>query len=387
MTTDPRHLSLEGRPRREGDGNSSTNADVGASTNLLAALLHYDDTDDDDDGEEEEEEEEEEHKQQGQCQGQGQVIRPPEGTQESAALVGSHGEVAKQSRQGWASSQCETGTNDHDVGEISRLKRVALEVKACAGDEASMPEHGSGKAKAPKDEKKEKRKKERSERSSGTWLPSITELIGGAGPLTVDKTVRPQHEDTHLGRKRTFEHVEGNFAVHVYIPLIPGGMVCHRPDTESGQAGTELKSFESQVTGYLQASMRALDAAASDVSSPLKDVKFVPEQDIRNLHLSLSRTWPLKKFELEGFFRLVVGELRSLIRKCPEILSSDSPRLGDIEFYRNDECTRLFATWSILDPVSASVTSASTNREEGEPACFHHIRALIRAIDRKYIVA
>ena len=104
------------------------------------------------------------------------------------------------------------------------------------------------------------------------------------------------------GRVRSFPHVEGNFATHVYVPVeFPRGG-SRRALTEALAAfKTRMPSLQPCGSSTISPSSSAAAAAAGPSSSPAvkhQDDKHVARDENallpRELHVSLSRVFPIR---------------------------------------------------------------------------------------------
>eukprot|EP00743_Colponemidia_sp_Colp-15_P005313 GILK01005713.1.p1 GENE.GILK01005713.1~~GILK01005713.1.p1 ORF type:complete len:265 (-),score=21.07 GILK01005713.1:183-977(-) len=140
-------------------------------------------------------------------------------------------------------------------------------------------------------------------------LPSAASFFSPAVP-------HDQRDDQsrHHGRKRTFEHVEGQFATHIYI-VVPVAAV----EALTGRAIDMLQQASGQT---------------SPVVTPL---------NCNELHLSLSRTFTVQFHLIEPLLARLQQEL------CrPPSLGAFSVSLRDVELFSNDERTRWFSSLSVL---------------------------------------
>ena len=107
----------------------------------------------------------------------------------------------------------------------------------------------------------------------------------------------------HQGRKRTFEHVEGNWPTYVYIPVVNN---------------KELVEIQDSILGKLKKKF-------SEKLHP-----FPAEE----CHISLSRTLPVRHYWIEPMFK----KLKELIRQVHTFNYS----VRGLKVYCNDEKTRTF---------------------------------------------
>ncbi|XP_058207479.1 uncharacterized protein LOC131320698 isoform X2 [Rhododendron vialii] len=123
-------------------------------------------------------------------------------------------------------------------------------------------------------------------------------------------------------RVRSFPHVEGNYALHVYIPV-------RIPPTPKKELTQFLKRVSSLVPGL----------NAIDVDIPLEvlcpdDLKLEQVSLGRVFHISLGRTVPIRVHQIES----VVAMLRQKLQFQRRYLIDFS----EWEVFVNDDCTRSF---------------------------------------------
>ncbi len=298
--------------------------------------------------------------------------------------------------------------------------------------------------KEKKDKKDKKEKKEKKDKKEARVLLSDEEADDGAFrkrkavlnepvlPAPKFATLATEHNDEektqHQGRTRKFEHVEGNWAVHVYIPL--------HFETDAATLLT--------ITNVLEEWKRFQSSSSSESSSchdhPALQLSF-EQSPLESLHVSLSHTAPIRDFEIEPFLSALAAELAQLGTSVSSTSTSSCTSvalqhvtsfviptalsmppiditLSGVEFYRNDDSTRVFAALQVHDqnrstssPTSITVDSSSTHdalydapiavaqnvdakervtqesiRDKEslfstDPQCFNPLRDLSRAVD------
>jgi hypothetical protein len=169
-------------------------------------------------------------------------------------------------------------------------------------------------------------------------LPSAADLLSGAIPLDMPCPIPSlPMKDRHQGRKRNFEHVEGNFATVVYIPV----------DSNRQLLGTLREAYS-----HIQDTLPSLVPLVPELDSKAatKPVAAVPLPSSGPgpfpLHVSLSRTVPIK-----------ATQMHSLISTLQDCLGQalDSSRasqrftLHGLECYVNDFSSRTFAAVEVAD--------------------------------------
>eukprot|EP00301_Raphidiophrys_heterophryoidea_P024135 c7737_g1_i1.p1 GENE.c7737_g1_i1~~c7737_g1_i1.p1 ORF type:complete len:278 (-),score=60.86 c7737_g1_i1:525-1358(-) len=134
--------------------------------------------------------------------------------------------------------------------------------------------------------------------------------------------------EKHGGRARIFPHIEGNYATHVFIPLDPS------PALEAGIR---------DVLGHVGAHHGEL-------------VRILPPDPI---HISLTRTFALRKHQIDPFVRLV--------RDAVALIPVFSSELSTAKYFHNDSNTRSFVSLCVCRTISNhdnsiyNITNANTN--------------------------
>ena len=123
----------------------------------------------------------------------------------------------------------------------------------------------------------------------------------------------PSHSVTaaHQGRVRSFPHVEGNWATHVFIPIPASASLLQL----LAECGSELQPAGLPFT--------PLPASA--------------------LHLSLSRTVVLRFHQIQPFTSALTSSLSSVLPLPAPLLLS----LASLRFYTNDQRTRSFCSLAV----------------------------------------
>ncbi|XP_050223896.1 uncharacterized protein LOC126673704 [Mercurialis annua] len=137
-------------------------------------------------------------------------------------------------------------------------------------------------------------------------------------------------------RVRSFEHVEGNYALHVYIPV-------HIPATSKKEIILFLKKVSTLVPGL----------HVVDVDIPLdtlrKDDRKLEQIAVgREFHISLGRTVPIRVHQIDS----VVSMLRQRLQlKKPYWID-----FSKWEVFVNDEKTRTFLSLEVVTGGLAEIT-------------------------------
>lgn len=200
-------------------------------------------------------------------------------------------------------------------------------------------------------------------------------LARGAGETaTTSTTTRPDEksirDSSSLPRSRSFPHVEGNYAVHVYVP------VCLSP--QQAQGAIELVR---RVNSKLQSSSAAASTAATPPSLAL-DRRLDPSRTSSSssssptpttLHLSLSRCAPLTRPQWSSFLEALRTCLTAEEAEFSAASSSSSSAviisLRGLAALANE---RRATTFLALGSQLASSPSYPSSRA---------VRGLVRAVD------
>eukprot|EP00301_Raphidiophrys_heterophryoidea_P024136 c7737_g1_i2.p1 GENE.c7737_g1_i2~~c7737_g1_i2.p1 ORF type:complete len:337 (-),score=96.63 c7737_g1_i2:525-1535(-) len=146
--------------------------------------------------------------------------------------------------------------------------------------------------------------------------------------LSFSKPIPVDDPEKHGGRARIFPHIEGNYATHVFIPLDPS------PALEAGIR---------DVLGHVGAHHGEL-------------VRILPPDPI---HISLTRTFALRKHQIDPFVRLV--------RDAVALIPVFSSELSTAKYFHNDSNTRSFVSLCVCRTISNhdnsiyNITNANTN--------------------------
>ncbi|KAJ8552857.1 hypothetical protein K7X08_020250 [Anisodus acutangulus] len=133
---------------------------------------------------------------------------------------------------------------------------------------------------------------------------------------------------SQVNRVRSFPHVEGNYALHVYIPV-------HIPSATR----KELATFLKKVTALVP-TLHAVDVDVP-LSSLLKDEALLEKVVLgREFHISLGRTVPLR-----------VHQINSMVSMLRQKLQFQRRYLIDFnkwEIFVNDDSTRTFMSLEVV---------------------------------------
>ncbi|KAL3341839.1 hypothetical protein AABB24_026053 [Solanum stoloniferum] len=140
---------------------------------------------------------------------------------------------------------------------------------------------------------------------------------------------------TQVNRVRSFPHIEGNYALHVYIPVyIPSA-------TRNG-----LASFLKKITAIVP-TLHAVDVDVP-LSGSLKDETLLEKVVLgREFHISLGRTVPLR-----------VHQINSMVSMLRQKLQFQRRYLIDFnkwEIFVNDDSTRTFMSLEVLEGGLAQI--------------------------------
>ncbi|PHT69443.1 hypothetical protein T459_28930 [Capsicum annuum] len=133
---------------------------------------------------------------------------------------------------------------------------------------------------------------------------------------------------SQVNRVRSFPHVEGNYALHVYIPV-------HIPSATR----KELASFLKKVTTLVPA-LHAVDVDVP-LSSLLKDEALLEKVVLgREFHISLGRTVPLRVHQ--------INSIVSMLRQKLQFQRSYLIDFNKWEIFVNDDSTRTFMSLEVV---------------------------------------
>ncbi|XP_060181513.1 uncharacterized protein LOC132611118 isoform X3 [Lycium barbarum] len=133
---------------------------------------------------------------------------------------------------------------------------------------------------------------------------------------------------TRVNRVRSFPHVEGNYALHVYIPV-------HIPSATK----KELASFLKKVTALVP-TLHAVDVDVP-LSSLLKDEALLEKMVLgREFHISLGRTVPLRVHQINSMVSMLRHKLQFQRRYLIDF--------NKWEIFVNDDSTRTFMSLEVV---------------------------------------
>jgi hypothetical protein len=127
------------------------------------------------------------------------------------------------------------------------------------------------------------------------------------------------HDTSHQGRIRSFPHVEGQFATHVYFEV-------------------DLPENSASLRGDYSQLVQTLETACQGISS-LHHIEMP-------LHVSLSRTVPIRSIQIGS---LLKGLQQTLTQNLKKNRSLDVRIGGSADVLLNDEKTRTFITLPVSD--------------------------------------
>ena len=212
---------------------------------------------------------------------------------------------------GYASSSEEGGTNDHE----------------CAVSHSTMPEPSGGKS-----DENESSEDEISEEEKLTVPIELQNSFTGGK--------RPRDDPSlHQNRKRKVEHVVGNYATSVFVPIhvvrVPAPSTNSVSSEEEGE-GVADELYPGSIRPALQERCKALLQQFCDAKTANKEF-----YNIETPHATLNLTNPLKYHFIEPF-------LTALAKKCefvdPFPLCFD---LSNSQIFRNKEGDRFFAALAV----------------------------------------
>jgi len=161
-------------------------------------------------------------------------------------------------------------------------------------------------------------------------------LVGGTADTALplpdldDGAEADRHrKQTHQGRIRSFPHVEGQFATHVFfeVPIHTFAHCIPCPGRINGDGQDALRNWQSVIR---------------KMSASVPEIVDMMEGDAP-LHISLSRTVPITSMQISS----LLSELRKAIQK---IKKPQRLRIGPhASVLVNDEKTRTFVTLSVRE--------------------------------------
>ncbi|XP_060181511.1 uncharacterized protein LOC132611118 isoform X1 [Lycium barbarum] len=162
---------------------------------------------------------------------------------------------------------------------------------------------------------------------------------------------------TRVNRVRSFPHVEGNYALHVYIPV-------HIPSATK----KELASFLKKVTALVP-TLHAVDVDVP-LSSLLKDEALLEKMVLgREFHISLGRTVPLRVHQINSMVSMLRHKLQFQRRYLIDF--------NKWEIFVNDDSTRTFMS---LEVVAGGLAQGGSLLV----FCVPQIRKQIQAVNEVY---
>ncbi|XP_008794895.2 U6 snRNA phosphodiesterase isoform X1 [Phoenix dactylifera] len=157
--------------------------------------------------------------------------------------------------------------------------------------------------------------------SEGLPPPPPLDLLQPPNFLDVSST-------TKGSRIRSFPHVEGNYALHVYVPV-------SIPSTTRKQLAYFVKIIESHVPGLYAADV---DYALSELCKD--DQKLEQILLGREFHISLGRTVPIQVHQIDSIVAMLRENFKSQRRYWIEF--------NKWEVFVNDDRTRTFLSLEVL---------------------------------------
>ncbi|CAK7327502.1 unnamed protein product [Dovyalis caffra] len=139
-------------------------------------------------------------------------------------------------------------------------------------------------------------------------------------------------------RVRSFPHVQGNYALHVYIPV-------NIPPVSKKEVVQFLKRISSLVPG-----LHAVDADVPLAILCKDDQKFEQVALGREFHISLGRTVPIRVHKIDSVVVMLRQKLQFLKRKW--------------EVFVNDDKTRTFLSLEVLRGGLAEITKQTESVNE-----------------------
>jgi hypothetical protein len=168
----------------------------------------------------------------------------------------------------------------------------------------------------------------------------------------------------HGGRARTFAHVEGNWATHVYLPVrVDSGALSLARDAVLAQhPQLEWQWFDDESHQTLASASPAGNLApptTPTLASAMLCSKAKGELASMRLHMSVSRTVCLRKHQICSFMDHLRTALRREYRGTTP-LHAVRGRFQALTYYRNDERTRHFCAWSLCAEAAEEARNVIT---------------------------
>ncbi|XP_068655495.1 uncharacterized protein [Aristolochia californica] len=159
------------------------------------------------------------------------------------------------------------------------------------------------------------------ERPSGSLPPPPLALLDPPTTLVHSQT-------DHGGRFRSFPHVEGNYALHVFIPVL-------MPPATRKELIPVMRKVTSLVPGL---HVVDVDIPLSDLC---KDVERLQQVALgREFHISLGRTVPIRVHQIDSIVSMLRQKLQSKKRYWIDF--------SKWEVFVNDDQTRTFLSMEVI---------------------------------------
>ncbi|KAH6790464.1 U6 snRNA phosphodiesterase-like protein [Perilla frutescens var. frutescens] len=142
------------------------------------------------------------------------------------------------------------------------------------------------------------------------------------------------HRD-HPNRVRSFPHVEGNYALHVYIPV-------YIPASSRKEIALFLKRAAAAVN-----ELHVVDVDISLINLIKDDQKFDQVVLGREFHVSLGRTVPIRVHQRDSVVSMLRQKLQSHKRYWIDF--------DNLEVFVNDDCTRTFLSFEVTGAGLAEI--------------------------------
>ncbi|ETO05075.1 hypothetical protein RFI_32320 [Reticulomyxa filosa] len=151
-------------------------------------------------------------------------------------------------------------------------------------------------------------------------LPSLSSVLNG---IQEAETHKPKSDNTdHQGKIRSFGHKEGNWNVHVFLPIKINASNNFYPFLKSICNNNLSKSVDSQTIHFL-------------LDEPMDD---------NLLHISVSRSQPIRTHQINTFIDTFIKFVVDVLQKQKILTTLQQIELSGLKIFSNDEKTRHFAS-------------------------------------------
>jgi hypothetical protein len=262
-------------------------------------------------------------------------------------------------------AQYQSGDEEEDAA--APLDAADQPAKVAAPSSIAPSERSKRKKSSSTSDKKQSKSSKRAKREKDVEQKQQLESLS-VGPSS--QSPPPAASSSHDGRVRSFEHVEGNWATHIFVPLkLTNAEEFHRATQ------VELDRLAEEATPWHRFTQSPSDSVAPISASSC-------------LHISLSRTVVLRTETIKPFVVELQSAITEVLKRTPSRAGDASLRLNfrGVKEYHNDERTRRFAAMMVqmnADGDSAGDTIDASNAASSSIASAPALLLrLIQSIDR-----